>query len=334
MINLKPYIEGTLGLNFVINPLPDYMQVKFPLFLRDGYTWYISNLNGRECIMAEINNDNSVTIATIENHFNQVTGILGLPVVGIFPELEAFVRKRLITKRIAFVVPNKQLYIPFFFVDIKEYTVGKNKVTAKLTPVGQLLLLYQILNRANDFNIEQKTFKELAENFGSNAMAITRAVDNLRELDVCTVVGVKEKFIRFQRNKADLWHFMAERELWINPVLKRIYVDELPDHLLLSKSNTSALPEYSDMNPSRQEFYAIEKSMFYGIQKSGGLVNANEYEGRYCLEVWKYNPEILVKGMHNNISVVDPLSLYLSLRESSDERIEMALEQIKERYIW
>ncbi len=64
------------------------------------------------------------------------------------------------------------------------------------------------------------------------------------------------------------------------------------------------------------------------------MVNANEYEGKYCLEVWKYDPLKLVGEMPNDIAVVDPLSLYLSLKDSTDERIEMALEKIIKDYIW
>jgi len=36
----------------------------------------------------------------------------------------------------------------------------------------------------------------------------------------------------------------------------------------------------------------------------------------------------------NKNPVVDPLSLYLSFKNSYDERVEMALEQIIEKYIW
>jgi len=34
------------------------------------------------------------------------------------------------------------------------------------------------------------------------------------------------------------------------------------------------------------------------------------------------------------LPVVDPLSLYLSLKEGRDERVEMALEQIIKKFIW
>jgi hypothetical protein len=117
-------------------------------------------------------------------------------------------------------------------------------------------------------------------------------------------------------------------------VLKQVYIDEKPKGLLMLRSNESALPEYSDMNASRQEFYAIDKNIFYGLQKKQALINANENEGRYCLEVWKYNPETLAGELQNKTAVVDPLSLYLSLKDSHDERIEMALEQVMEQFIW
>ena len=98
--------------------------------------------------------------------------------------------------------------------------------------------------------------------------------------------------------------------------------------------NSSALPEYSDMNPGKQGYYAIEKTEFYSIRKKGTLVNLNEYEGKFCLEVWKYNPLVLVGELPNDLSVVDPLSLYLSLQDNHDERIEMALDKIIEQYIY
>lgn len=131
-----------------------------------------------------------------------------------------------------------------------------------------------------------------------------------------------------------MWHDLEKRNLLVSPVLKRVYVDEKPADLVMLRSNESALTEFSDMNPSRQEFYAIEKIVFYGLQKNKVLVNFNENEGQYCLEVWKYNPLTLIGEMPDNRMIVDPLSLYLSLKDSYDERIQMALEQIIEKFIW
>ena len=140
--------------------------------------------------------------------------------------------------------------------------------------------------------------------------------------------------IKFRLNRHELWNTVVHQNLFVNPVLKRVYVDELPKGENMLYTNASALPEYTDLNPGRQQYYAIEKKVFYGLQKRNALINQNDYEGNYCIEVWKYNPLKLVDELPNDLSVVDPLSLYLSLKDSQDERIEMALEQIIEKYIW
>jgi hypothetical protein len=109
-----------------------------------------------------------------------------------------------------------------------------------------------------------------------------------------------------------------------------VFVDEKPKGLLLLKSNASALPTYTNLNPSNQQYYAIEKDEFYALQKSNELVNANPTEGKYALEIWKYKPLNIVDGL----TVVDPLSLYLSMYDINDERIAMALDQILKKYVW
>ena len=70
------------------------------------------------------------------------------------------------------------------------------------------------------------------------------------------------------------------------------------------------------------------------LKKTNQLVNLNNESGNYALEVWKYNPELIAKGITNKNNV-DPLSLYISLKEGFiDERTDMALDQIIEKYIW
>lgn len=165
-------------------------------------------------------------------------------------------------------------------------------------------------------------------------MAITNAVENLMYHELVEVEGEKEKYIKFRGDRSELWNIAMEQNLLLNPVLKTVYVDLIPKNIYMLKTNASALPEYTDLNPSKQQYCALEKTVFYGLQKSNALVNLNDYEGNYAIEVWKYDPLTLVHEMPNEMSVVDPLSLYLSLKDSKDERIEMALEQITDKYIW
>jgi DNA-binding MarR family transcriptional regulator len=182
--------------------------------------------------------------------------------------------------------------------------------------------------------VEEHSFKEIAGKTGYTPMAITKAVENLTALKLIDVTGDKEKFIQFRLQGRELWQDAINRNILINPVRKRVYIDEKPTGIIMLHSNGSALPEYSDLDFSRQEFYAIDKNIYYNLQDKEEFINENDVEGRYCLEVWKYNPETLLGELPNENQVVDPLSLYLSMKDSRNERIEMALEQVFKKLIW
>jgi hypothetical protein len=47
------------------------------------------------------------------------------------------------------------------------------------------------------------------------------------------------------------------------------------------------------------------------------------------VEIWSYNPRLLAKD-----DVVDRFSLFLSLQDREDERVEQALEQLMEAVAW
>ena len=89
------------------------------------------------------------------------------------------------------------------------------------------------------------------------------------------VFGEKEKFIQFRYDKKALWEKAKKDNLFVNPVLKTVFVDEKPKGLTLLKSNNSALSTFTNLNPSNQEHCAIEKADFYALQKSNELLNAN-----------------------------------------------------------
>ena len=107
-------------------------------------------------------------------------------------------------------------------------------------------------------------------------------------------------------------------------VLKTVYVDEKPEGLY--KCNVTALEEYSNMNPGNKEHYAIEKNQFYELEKNNKLFNLNEENGFYALEVWKYNPKLLADGISKKDNV-DPLSLYLSLKDKFRKRYTKIMER-------
>lgn len=335
MNKLKRYIEEVIGETIHPVPVRGNQLGKLPLYLTEGYRFFDTNLLGRDLLLVLPKMVDEISILQLSKHNEILRNNMEKPVVFVFDYIEAFNRKRLIEKHLNFIVPEKQLFIPELFVDLREsYNRPKTqREQEKLLPTAQFILLYYILDKYDRYGFENFSFKELANKIGYTPMAISKAVENLKSHGLIEVSGTKEKQIHFTTERGELWGIATQHEFLSSPVVKKIFVDELPQQAVL-KCNTSALPEYTDMNPSRQQFYAIEKTAFYALQRNSELQNLNEYEGKYCLELWKYNPIPLVENIDNEMEVVDPLSLYLSLKDDNDERIEMALDQIIETYIW
>lgn len=328
MDQLRHYLKEVLGLNIQFNPVPENELGRLPFFLKKAFRFMEANLFGHPLLLLEIpEKEEQPVIQQIEKQFNTIEGTLHKIPVLVADNITALGRKRLISKAINFIVPGKQLFLPALLLDLNEQFKKPQKPKRTLLPSAQVILLYRMLHRHE--KIEELPLKVLAEKLKYTPMAVTKAAENLKEHSLCEITGTKEKYLNFPASIPELWQ-MAQPVL-VTPILKTIYIDELPGNVALMRSNTSALPEYSEMNESRQQFRAIEKGVFYDLAKRNILLDPNNTEGSFCLEVWKYDPAILAEG---GTDTVDPLSLYLSLRDIQDERIEQALEKIKTDYVW
>jgi len=330
---LVKYVDDILG--FVFDPVqvPKQELGNLPMYISEIYRLYHASLFNVDFLLIEYKDDDGFSIYQLEKHLDLLKNTLNKKVALLAENLPYLHRKRLIEKGINFIVPGKQMFLPDFLIDLREGNQNSRfkKKTEKLLPSAQFVLLYHILQRNENKQLAADSFTQLALKFGYTRMAISKAIDNLVYNELCTVEGTKEKYIRFINDRVKLWQ--RALPLCVNPVFKKIYVDEKPEGLFLLHSNESALPEYSDMNPSRQKYYAVERAYYYNLLESGKLKNPNEHEGEFCLEVWKYNPLKLAEGITEKENV-DPLSLYLSLQDTHDERVEMALETIIEKFIW
>jgi len=76
--------------------------------------------------------------------------------------------------------------------------------------------------------------------------------------------------------------------------------------------------------------YALPVAAFQDFLEKGVCVGSRDAENATAkIEVWSCNPRLLADG-----HTVDPLSLYLSLRNSPDERVQQQLEQLVEQVRW
>lgn len=326
MDNLTKYIKNTIGINIHIESIPNAKLDGLPLFLKLVYNFHIAEMLNCKLLFIKPKNNKNFSIKQTGKQFEILMKYFQeeIPVM-LFDHLDALGRRRLVAKNINFVVPGKQLFIPQLMIDLREIYRKPAKNAEKLLPSSQLIVFHYILNRNN--RIEEKNFRQLSSLFHYSTMAITKAANNLDTLKLCSITGEKDKFLRLDTNIATLWE--KAYPYLINPVKKRVFVDNLPEGENFLRANETALAQYSDMAESRQAYLAVDGNTFYDLVKKNVFLNMNENEGTYCLEVWKYNPFLLATD-----NAVDPLSLYVSLQDLQDERIEMALDKIKDKYIW
>ncbi len=157
--------------------------------------------------------------------------------------LSVYVDKRLIEKQIAFVIPGKQLFIPQLMVNLKEFRYDDNQNRREIIPpAAQCLLLYHILKE----KLEQLNFKQIAAKLNYTPMTITRAANQLKEINLCLMDGAKDKRLTFAGDRKILW----EKALPYlqNPVKRKIYIEENIDNNLIYRAGYSALSFYTNIS--------------------------------------------------------------------------------------
>lgn len=328
MEKAKRYIEEILGDSVkILNTTSKEIGLLLPFYMTEMYSFCKIQLINQSLMLFEPKQQKELSILQLSKHQELIEEKLQCKSAVILDEIERFQRHRLIQKRVQFIIPGKQIFLPFWLIKLNEGKANTKSTRNSLSPSAQMILIWYLLDHKQLINFETCSLKDLAKNFGYSAMTISKASDELVSFELCRIKEQgKEKFIQFQENKKELWQ-NAEPHL-VNPVLKTIYIDNMPENTRLLQSNFSALSTYSEMNPSSQNYYAIDKTVFYGLAKNGEFKNANHREGNYCIEIWKYNPEKFIDIVHNDVFAVDPLSLYLSMKGNLDERTAYAFENL------
>ena len=68
---------------------------------------------------------------------------------------------------------------------------------------------------------------------------------------------------------------------------------------------------------------AIYKKKFAEVTKGKEIKTVPNEFAKYCFEIWNWDPELLAKK-----DMVDPVSLYLSMRDYTDDRTQIALDEL------
>ena len=319
---LESYITNTLGIDINVHLLPEREQKKMPLFLRSIYNFKTVQLFERDILFLEQKQNEYLTAEQYRKHTQIVENVLNIPAVLIIEPIEAYNRKRLIEKQIAFIIVGKQMFIPQLMISLKEFRYKTQKRKSKIQPAAQCLLLYHLQKE----NVEHMNFKELAEKLNYRPITITRVANELSNIKICRIDGTKDKRVVFENDKKELWQIAFP--FLQTPVKRKIFVETNISEDLLYKTNINALAFYTNISDDQNMCYAISKFDYFNLKKHKQINITNEIEGHTCIEIWNYAPAILASG-----KTVDPLSLYLTFKDDDDERIVKEIEGMIEK-LW
>lgn len=297
---------------------------KLPIYLSKAFYFYAAEIEEKKIVLAELLSVKNFTPNQLRKQQQQLEDLSSLPIVFLINHIEAFQRKRLVEKKIPFIVPGKQLYIPHLLINLNEVKRGKPAGhREKLSPATQCLLLFHLQVE----NLDEMQLKIIAKKTGYSTMTVSRAAKELMQFALCNIIGTKEKALDFVLTKKELWNKAVA--VAINPVRLKVFVNQLPPSVQLLYAGETAMEHYTHLNAGKRKTVAISKENYVMLKKKKLLIDANPYEGKYLLEVWNYNPEILSKGKY-----VDELSLYLSIKNSNDERTQIELEYLVNKIKW
>jgi DNA-binding MarR family transcriptional regulator len=322
-IRFKRYLKETLDID--VRPKKWNETRNLPIFLRNLYGFFEVSILGDFCLVMVARNGKEQTPAAIHKHILHVRKTWQDEVIYLQRKVTAYNRKRLIQHRIPFVVPLNQMYLPFLGIDLREHFKNIRETEPSFSPSTQAVVLFCLFQ---DDKLHL-TPKKLANDLGYTTMTMTRAFDELDGVGLATIeMEGRERVLRFNLGKKELWETALERLR--SPVKKRLWVKQTFNKPLGMKAGLSALALYSNLAEPANPVLALEGKKWKGINTKNDVMILDMAEPDACeLEVWSYSPGLFAKN-----GMVDRFSLYLSMKEYDDERVQSALEKMMEQVEW
>ncbi|NQY33705.1 MAG: hypothetical protein HRT37_01795 [Alteromonadaceae bacterium] len=296
-----------------------------PIFLQANYVFKEATLLGETYLLIfSKEKDADESVSSIDTHIQLLKKRYGINIIYIVDNITSYKRRHLIEKKINFVVPGKQLYLPVAATDFREIFQRRNTRTEEqLGPTAQAILLKFLYH---DLSTEISS-QEIIKILKVTKMTVSRAFNELISFKLATPINQgRNRLLKFNFQDYKLWD-KAQPHL-VNPVKKAVWIDKFHfqhiSKMNLIESGELALSSYSMLMHPEYDTFAVYTKEWGTIKK---LFNIEEQTSRekdsVRIELWRHDPCLL-----SNKKIVDPFSLLLSLEENDDDRIEIAKEEI------
>ena len=297
------------------------LTISFPIYIKSAYDLWNSSVAGLGVLFAKVKNSN--TGMTIHyNAMKKIEETCPYRVVLVFDYLDSRSINRLINKHIPFIVKNKQIYMPFAFIQLqtdKSSLEVPNKLK-DLTPDADTILIGYLNNKLTD----EMMIKDIANIINREVRATSTALTVLESLEYIKVQKIGRKKKIYFIPKKDVYEQLKKNGK--SPIKYTFYTDSNILNEYSTKSGYSAISKFSMLIDNSIPTIAIYVKKLSKIEIDN--IKCEKENALYVVEVWNREPSIF-----SIEDTINPLYVLRLLKDEDDERTEYALEDIENKII-
>lgn len=332
--DIRLYLESTLGVDVQLEPA---LAPSVPFHIKDVYNLVDVDLLtpgksgvtlGMLLLLPIV--DQYPGAVTLAKHINQVQKTTDRVVVFVSTSLSVPERRSLIANHINFIQPGYQMFIPELAMDLRE-SVRKYRAEGEITallPATQAILLGCLYEGWNSETVY--TSNTLMGKLRYSRVTLSKVIGQLLKLQIIHPVqsrGITHSY-SFSATPDEV--FKKNHPLMRSPVKRKLGIDRefaLEGEVFLS--GESAVADYTMLAGPPQPIYGMTRKQFDALIEEGAFNVCDSIDDiRAWVEIWTYGS---LKAEKN---IADEASVLLSLENDRDERVQIALDEIREKVTW
>ena len=296
----RDYIHSFLNVKISLRSLSEETQKSLPYVLSANYSCFSTAIMDIKVVLCYPKDEKTITPSKVHHHLDMLAKLAQQPAILVLNDVPSYNIKRLIDQRVNFIINGKQMFVPSLMMDLRKTPAKDKDIKEQIPPLAQCMILYAL-----QVGFIQNTIIEISELFGVSYSTANRAVRWLQSKGFL-FTGISKK-VQFLCMGHELWD--KALPYLTSPVEKTLTVDKVPKNSLLSGNSIVHI---------NSETYALYKDASKKITEVS--------DGKYTIEIWKYDSMVLSKDKLR----VDALSLYLSIRHNPNKQISSFADKLLE----
>lgn len=312
------YLQEVFG----INVKSEYKEINnaLPMYMIERYNFHFLKLPNDDIsyVLVKPLKKQDININQMKKQIKQIHSHCKSVSIFVFESLRLSQRNNLVQNRIPFIQPNNQIYIPNTLINLSQKEIVAKEYAEEFSIAAQVTYIYLLLN-----DIKETNAPRLSKEIPYSKITLNRALTELVSRELLYTEGNATRKIYKTIKKEEMWE--KGKKFLFNPVEKVFYSNYNMKHRDFLISNETALSMLgTTLNDPIIVFFATTSEKIKSLDENC-LINKYDIvtDNYFVIEQFKYNPSFLSKTNY-----IDIISLYAQLKDSDDERIQIALEEL------